>query len=93
MKRRRELDDALDFNRKILSTEKAKKVENFITKEGYVIPFEEHFTADIITNHLPRNYCIGSKKNLFKSLFHYFTHVKHKDPFDYIPKTYHIRST
>lgn len=46
----------------------------------------------MITNHLPRNYSIGSKKNLFKSLFNYFTNVKHRDPFDYIPKTYHIKS-
>ena len=46
----------------------------------------------MITNHLPRNYSIGSKKNLFKSLFSYFTNVKHRDPFDYIPKTYHIKS-
>lgn len=26
-------------------------------------------------------------------MFHYFTQVKQRDPFDYIPKTYHIRST
>jgi hypothetical protein len=92
MKRRREGEDAYDLNRKILPAEKAKKVESFITKEGYVVPFEETFTPDILTNHLPRNYCIGSKKHLFRSLFHYFREVKHKDPFEYIPKTYHLRS-
>lgn len=63
-----------------------------ITKDGYNVPFDEAYVPDIMTNHLPRNYCIGSKKNLFKSLFHYFTR-KHKNPFDYVPKTYHIRST
>lgn len=45
-----------------------------------------------MTNHLPFNNSIGSKKNLFKSLFYYHSHHTHKDPFAYIPKTYHIKS-
>jgi len=57
------------------------------------VPFPQVFVPDTITNHLPRNYCIGSKKNLFKSLFHYYTRVRNKNPFDYIPKTYHIKSS
>lgn len=32
---------------------------------------------------------IGSKKKLFKSLFQYYSYLQ-KDPFDYIPKTYHV---
>jgi hypothetical protein len=48
--------------------------------------------ADIATNHLPRNNSIGSKKNLFKSLFYYYRNIANKNPFDFIPKTYHIRS-
>ena len=45
-----------------------------------------------MTNHLPNNYCIGSKKNLFKSLFYYHKNVTKNDPFGYLPKTYHVRS-
>jgi tubulin polyglutamylase TTLL1 len=56
-----------------------------------VVPAEV-YSPDIISNHLPRNYCIGSKKNLFKSLSQYLTRRK-KNPFDFIPRTYHIKST
>ncbi len=42
-----------------------------------------------MTNHLPGNSMIGSKKKLFKSLFQYYSYLQ-KDPFDYIPKTYHV---
>ena len=45
------------------------------------MPFGESYVQDIMTNHIPRNYCIGSKKNLFKSLDYYFREVKRKDPF------------
>lgn len=45
-----------------------------------------------MTNHLPHNEAIGSKKNLFRSLFLYYKNVARKDPFDFLPKTYHVRS-
>jgi hypothetical protein len=45
-----------------------------------------------MTNHLPRNNSIGSKKNLFKSLYFYYKNIAGKNPFDYIPKTYHLHS-
>lgn len=45
-----------------------------------------------MSNHLPKNHSIGSKKNLFKSLFGYFKDIKNENPFNYIPKTYHLRS-
>ena len=80
------------MNRKILSQKQAESVERYILTEGLRIPNLETFSPDILTNHLPNNHCIGSKKNLFKSLHHYHSNITGKDPFLYIPKTYHVKS-
>ena len=50
-------------------------------KDGYLIPFEETYSPGMITNHIPQNACIGSKKNLFKSLFTYYSDYLRMDPF------------
>lgn len=53
--------------------DKCQTVEKFINRDGYIIPFEEPYFPDILTNHLPRNYCIGSKKHLYRSLLYYYS--------------------
>lgn len=68
------------------------KVDKLITRNGYIIPFEETFSPSLISNHLPKNFAIGSKKNLFKSMYSYYKNIKKKNPFEFIPKTYHIQS-
>lgn len=85
-------EEAVALNRKILGEEKAQLVEHYVCSEGFSIPFEEAFVPDVMSNHLPRNDSIGSKKNLFRSLFLYYKNVALKDPFDFLPKTYHVRS-
>ena len=55
------------------------------------MPFDTTYNCSVVTNHIPRNNCIGSKKNLFKSLYNYYKHYK-IDPFEYIPKTYSIKN-
>jgi hypothetical protein len=50
------------------------------------------YKPTLITNHIPQNYIIGSKKLLFISLYYYIKEILKKDPFDYIPKTFHIKS-
>ena len=69
------------------------KVEKFVMKDGYLIPFEETYSPNMITNHIPQNACIGSKKNLFKSLFTYYSDYLRMDPFEFIPKSYNVKST
>lgn len=44
-----------------------------------------------MTNHLPQNSLIGSKKALFHSLRYYYKEIVKTDPFQYIPQTFHIR--
>lgn len=68
-------------------------MENYIFGEGFEIPFDKEYEVKIITNHIPNNNVIGSKKNLFKSMFSYYTNRVKKDPFSVIPKTYHIKSS
>lgn len=75
-----------------MGTEQSVAVERFILPEGFGLPFEETFRPDIMTNHLQNNHCLGSKKNLFKSLLYYHRNITGLDPFSYMPKTYHIRS-
>lgn len=43
----------------------------------------------IIYNHIPNNFQICSKKMLYKNLWTYF-HENGKNPYLYIPKTYHL---
>ena len=66
-------------------------MENYISKNGFTVPFDHNFECKIVSNHLPRNTAIGSKKNLFKSLFHYYKDYLKTDPFDYIPKTFNVK--
>lgn len=71
-----------------MSKEQAVAVEGMIFNNGYVVPEQNSdYEANIITNHLPGNHAIGSKKNLFRSMFAYYT-AQNKDPFEYIPQTY-----
>lgn len=46
----------------------------------------------IISNHIPLNFYIGSKKILFLILHWYYKNIKETDPFSYLPTTYHIPS-
>ena len=46
----------------------------------------------LITNHIPHNFYIASKKVLFLLLNWYYRFIKDTNPFAYLPKTYHIRS-
>lgn len=55
------------------------------------MPQEEKYACSLVTNHLPRNSCIGSKKNLFKSLFYFYQDYLKLDPFDFIPKTFNVK--
>ena len=40
-------------------------------------------------NHLINNYVIGNKKALLKTMKQYY-HIVDKNPFDYLPLTFHI---
>ena len=40
-------------------------------------------------NHLKNNYVIGNKKALLKTMCHYYSKMG-KNPFDYLPLTFHI---
>jgi len=40
-------------------------------------------------NHLKNNYVIGNKKALLNTMRNYYIHNK-KDPFEYLPLTFHI---
>lgn len=82
-----------ELNKKIMGEEQAISVEKFILSDGYGLPFSDFYQPEVMTNHLPFNNSIGTKKNLFKSLFHYHSNHTHKPPFAYIPKSYHIKSS
>lgn len=43
-----------------------------------------------MSNHIPHNYIIGSKKILFKLLHWYYKHCLGVDPFVTLPQTYHF---
>jgi hypothetical protein len=45
-----------------------------------------------ITNHIPHNSFIGSKKALFYTMENYYRNIKNIDPYTIIPKTYHFKS-
>ena len=45
-----------------------------------------------ITNHVPQNSFIGSKKALFYTMEHYYRTIKKIDPFTILPKTYHFKN-
>ena len=47
---------------------------------------------DTITNHVPQNSFIGSKKALFYTMEHYYRNIKKVDPFSILPKTYHFKN-
>jgi tubulin--tyrosine ligase len=47
---------------------------------------------EIVCNHIPSNYIIGSKKALFLLLHWYYENIMKIDPFTYLPKTYNIKS-
>lgn len=79
------------MNKKILSSEDCHKAEKFISRDGFTIPYDEKYFCNILTNHIPGNSCIGSKKNLFKSMLHYYRDYLKTDPFDVIPMTYNVR--
>lgn len=49
-------------------------------------------TMFLITNHIPHNSFIGSKKALFYTMEHYYRHIKKINPFTIIPKTYHFKT-
>ena len=85
-------EELLELNRKILSPEENAKVERFIQKDGFIVPFEETNPCKMITNHLPQNSAIGSKKNLFRSLYNYYTDHLKINPFTVIPKSYNVKS-
>jgi hypothetical protein len=44
----------------------------------------------LVTNHIPENYFIGSKKTLFKTMELYYRQVKNIDPYSILPQTYYI---
>ena len=44
----------------------------------------------VLTNHIPNNSIIGSKKILFKLMHWYYSEMENIDPFTYLPHTYHI---
>ena len=46
-----------------------------------------------ITNHIPSNSYIGSKKALFYTMEHYYSKVKRVDPFTILPRTHHFKSS
>lgn len=94
--KRREVKDSeekegVELNKKILLSDECYNVEQFICKDGYYVPFECKYVCNLVTNHVPRNSCIGSKKNLFKSLLFYYRDYLKVNPFDYIPKTYNVK--
>ena len=53
---------------------------------------DEYKIEDCITNHIPNNSFIGSKKALFYTMEHYYRNIKNIDPFTVIPKTYHLKN-
>lgn len=48
-----------------------------------------HSEQVIIYNHVPNNFEITSKKMLYKNLWKYY-HEQKIDPYQSIPKTYHL---
>ena len=80
------------MNKKILSSDQATKVERYIVKDGYIVPAEGMYSSSMITNHIPQNSCIGSKKNLLKSLCNYYSSYLNANPFEHMPKSYCVRN-
>lgn len=66
-------------------------VENYLSGYSVRTSIYDKFKATVVTNHIPQNSLIGSKKALFHSLRYYYTHIIKTDPFQYIPQTFHIR--
>jgi hypothetical protein len=44
----------------------------------------------LLTNHIPNNSIIGSKKILFKLMSWYYSEIQKMNPFEVLPHTYHI---
>ena len=76
---------------KIMSKGDNIMVENYLASYSVKSSIYEKFKATIVTNHIPQNSLIGSKKALFHSLKHYYENIVNTDPFQYIPLTYHIK--
>lgn len=93
MKKAKNKSESLKANdEKILHSHDIIECENAL-KSGK--QNSESMTAkewELVSNHIPLNYYIGSKKLLFKVLHWYYTSIKEADPFLYLPKTYHIPS-
>jgi hypothetical protein len=68
-------------------------VENYLSVYSVRSSIYEKFKATVATNHIPQNSLIGSKKALFHSLHHYYKNIVGTDPFQYIPQTFHVKST
>jgi hypothetical protein len=68
-------------------------VENYLSAYSVRNSIYEKFKATVVTNHIPQNSLIGSKKALFHSLHHYYKNIVGTDPFQYIPQTFHVKST
>lgn len=66
-------------------------VENYLSSVGTKSSIYDKYKATIVTNHIPQNSLIGSKKALFHSLNHYYRNILKVDPFQFIPQTYHVR--
>lgn len=68
-------------------------VENYLSAYSVKGSIYDKFKATVVTNHIPQNSIIGSKKALFHSLYHYYKHIVGTDPFQFIPHTFHVRGT
>jgi len=78
-------------NLKLMGKGDSLMVENYLANYSVRSSIYERFKATIVTNHIPQNSLIGSKKALFHSLHHYYKNIVGTDPFQYIPQTFHVR--
>ena len=83
-------------NKKLfLSQSKGEKADGLLQKFKIKIKKESEVDwagTGTITNHVPHNSFIGSKKALFYTMEHYYRNTKKIDPFTVIPRTYHFKS-
>jgi len=63
----------------------------FNRSSGGVSPYQSYKPL-IMSNHIPQNSIIGSKKVLFMLMSWYYKDVIKKNPFEILPKTYHLKN-
>ena len=83
----------IEMNEKIMKEEDITESEtNYYASNNGNYSVHRKIHPKVVTNHIPHNYIIGSKKVLFHLMHWYYQQIKKVDPFIILPKTYNIRS-